>query len=369
MSNKAVEREKQTSFILGYYAEHPEEMDTRLPQEKLTSIEEKLKDENLEPGVKQRLLADHKQLCFLAYGEDSPEMMRSEISLGSFYNTIDRPESALRHLSNAQRLTNINDAHESETATIAIESGEAHIAISRTEPHHVPLAHKCLKPTANLHLADNRLTYRRDRARARVFVLRGKPQTAVPLYQAAVEALEVDSGQTEELADLCVESGKAASSAKMKEEAKSFYEKGRDICRALDMNAQAEELELVIQDQEEPEPEAGAEGDVRASADEQPGDAPAEGEGATGQATQDGPADEKPPEPAPEPVQEQEPPAESVAEPQTEAKGVVDETAPPAEGTDISADLEATATVAQGITDAIAQPATDEPANDFIDDA
>lgn len=260
-SNRAVKQEEQRSFIDKYYSENPDAIDMRSPEEKLKEIDEKLQDENLEPHDRFLLLAQQKQLYNLQYGEDSPELMQNEIQLGIYYNEIGRPKSAIRHLTKAHQLEEVNEITEQDSTIIAVEQAEAYLTIykkskKQEDIRNLNRASGFLKQVAEYELEDKRLAFRRDLAVARLSAERGKNSEAIEQYEKAIALCsEVNGENSVETANIYCEMGQNADFAEEKEKSHDYYKKAYQIYNSLNMKAEAEELVPLFHTEEEEHPE------------------------------------------------------------------------------------------------------------------
>lgn len=260
-SNRAVKQEEQRSFIDRFYSENPDALDIRSPDEKLEEIQNQLQDENLEPHDRFLLIAQQKQLNSFKYGDESPEVMQSEVQLGIYYNDSGRPRSAIRHLTKAHQLEQINKPPPEESVVIAVETADAYLTIHESSKKNEAIknmnrANELLKRVADVQLEDPHLTFRRDIDIARVSALRGKSGDAMEQYETAMKSLEADVGKdTVESANILCEMGENADFAGEKEKSKDYYFSAFRIYRALDMNAEAEAILPKFKTEEEEEEE------------------------------------------------------------------------------------------------------------------
>ena len=251
-ANKAVKDESHESFVLTYYQQKPEEMDTRSPDEKLSEIRESLQNDDLPQEERHRLLSQQKQLCYFAHGEDSPEMMRCEKDLGLYYNRNHRPASAVRHLTAARNLEQKNNVEPEERMEIAVEIAEACLALRDVNKRQetmkkMTLANDALQPVMDTEVENLQLMYRRDLAQARITTTRGRFEQALEQYNKALEGLEKIHGHDHaEVANLYVEMADVAEADENEELAGKHYKSAYDIYVKLDMTEEANTIEPKI---------------------------------------------------------------------------------------------------------------------------
>ena len=122
--------ETPENFASNFFAQNPDTpLDKRSPQEKLDEINAKLHDLDLEENDRFSLLVQKKAICSLAFGDSSPESFEALIQLGSFYNSQQRPDSALRHLLKAQEIIKTIEHTDDQAFSVAIEISDAYLSI------------------------------------------------------------------------------------------------------------------------------------------------------------------------------------------------------------------------------------------------
>ena len=258
-SKKAVQNERHESFVLNYYNKNPQEMDTRAPDEKLKDVQERLNDDDIGREERKRLLAQQKQLCYFAHGEDSSEMVTCERQLGMYYNRNKRPASAVRHLQKAQELQQTNKVDPEEGMEIAVEMAEANLAMRDANKRqetmkHMVQANKALKPVMGVEVDNLRLMYRRDLAQARVTTTRGRFEKALEQYETAAESLQRCSGSDNaEMANLYVEMADVAEADENEERAGQYYQMAYNKYINLGMDEEAKAIEPKLPRPEEEE--------------------------------------------------------------------------------------------------------------------
>ena len=248
-ANKAVRNEKNDSFVLTYYKQKPDELDTRSPEEKLADIQERLSGDDVPQEERHRLLAQQKQLCYFAHGEESAEMLKCEKELGLYYNRNHRPASAVRHLSNARNLEKKNNVEPQESMEIAVEIAEACLSLRDVNKRQETMkrmaqANEALQPVMQVEVEDLQLMYRRDLAQARVTTTRGRFEQALGQYDKAMESLEKVRGQENaEVANLYVEMADVAEADENEELAGKHYKSAHGIYVKLGMEEEARSIE------------------------------------------------------------------------------------------------------------------------------
>ena len=248
-ANKAVRNEKNDSFVITYYKQKPDELDTRSPEEKLADIKERLSGDDVPQEERHRLLAQQKQLCYFAHGEDSPEMLKCEKDLGLYYNRNHRPASAVRHLTNARNLEKKNNVEPQESMEIAVEIAEACLSLRDVNKRQETMkrmaqANEALQPVMDVEVDDLQLMYRRDLAQARVTTTRGRFEQALGQYDKAMGSLErVRGKENAEVANLYVEMADVAEADENEELAGKHYKSAHRIYTKLGMEEEARSIE------------------------------------------------------------------------------------------------------------------------------
>jgi hypothetical protein len=204
-------------------------LDTRPPEEKLETLESRLTEFDLETTEKFTILIHQKSLNYIIYGEDSPESMRSHLSLGQFYNENHRPISALRHLQKVTELREANRLDRTEEICLAVEIAEAHLAMrneNKIDPQkQVGRASDALRNFVDEPIDNPALRYRRDLAKARILAARAKYAPAHEQYLIAANSLdEANGGEPSPVtAKLYREIAENADTGKLGDIAKRFY--------------------------------------------------------------------------------------------------------------------------------------------------
>lgn len=184
---KAVKSENSESFAVTYYQSNP--VDTRTMQEKLEEIESKINDSNLEEDEKFTLLVQRKALNTMIYGENSPESIRAATDFGSFYNSLEKPDSALRNLSKAYAASKQTELSEEDAFLLAVELADASLNSSQPskEKHkQIVTADNALTPYAEREEGTAQIIFRKDICLARLRAYRQKFEEAVSYYEKAL---------------------------------------------------------------------------------------------------------------------------------------------------------------------------------------
>jgi hypothetical protein len=231
---------------VSYFRNNPDAvLDTRPPEEKLQTLESRLTDFDLETTEKFTILIHQKSLNYIIYGEDSPEAMRSHLSLGQFYNENHRPISALRHLQRVVELREVNSLEPPEQICLAVELAGAHLAMrneNRIEAHkQVGRASEALRNYMDEPIDDPALRYRRDLAKARILAARGEYAAAHEQYLITVDSLdEANGGEPSNVtAKLYAEIAENADMGKLGNIAKGFYRRAWQTFTDLGMEESA----------------------------------------------------------------------------------------------------------------------------------
>ena len=238
--------DRNETYAVTYYKNNPDAtVDTRAPEEKLTELESRLDDFDLETADKFTILIQQKSLNYIVYGETSVEALRSHLALGQFYNENHRPLSALRHLQRAQQLQQTNDIEPSEEISIAVETAEAHLALrndNRVESQkHIEQASDALKPALDADIDDAELRYKRDLAKARILSARNKGDAALKQYEVALDSLNEANGGEESnvTAKLYAEIAETAEAINDLDRAGDYYWKAYSTFTRLGMEESA----------------------------------------------------------------------------------------------------------------------------------
>lgn len=225
--------ETPENFASNFFAQNPDTpLDKRSPQEKLDEINAKLHDLDLEENDRFSLLVQKKAICSLAFGDSSPESFEALIQLGSFYNSQQRPDSALRHLLKAQEIIKTIEHTDDQAFSVAIEISDAYLSIrpqnKAEQTRNLNSAENALRPYDDSESDDKLLEYRKLLIQARIKYLRKQYEDSFNLYRKAYEALDsANQGKTtDQVATLLHEMGECA-------------EAGDDINTALDMYQRA----------------------------------------------------------------------------------------------------------------------------------
>jgi tetratricopeptide (TPR) repeat protein len=241
--------ESSESYAAGFFRDNPDvPLDKRAPTEKIEDIDSRL-DGDLEDSDRFNLLVQRKSLCFLAFGENSPESLESLRFLGEFYNQQNRPESALRHLAKAQQIAGTVSLSETEGLALAVELADAHLASKATtrqeSKRQLSAAETALNPYVEVQSDNDRLSYKRDLLVARIRARSNKFDEALALFDRAVESLDkANAGEkTQVTAALYGEIGECAEAANDAKTAAKMYQKAHELFLELDMPESAALIE------------------------------------------------------------------------------------------------------------------------------
>ncbi|OHS93819.1 hypothetical protein TRFO_02339 [Tritrichomonas foetus] len=201
--SKAVKAETSDSFAVQYYSDNP--VDTRTPQEKLDEVESKLGESNVDNDEKFSLLVQKRSLCQMIYGENSPESIRAATELGAFYNSLEKPESALRNLNKAHQSAKQVQLEEEDGFLLALELADASLNSkqgSKQERHkQIVLADNTLTPYAEHEGATPQIVFRKDLCFARIRAYRQKFEEAVNYYEKALSEYSASKENNEKKDD------------------------------------------------------------------------------------------------------------------------------------------------------------------------
>ncbi|OHT15574.1 hypothetical protein TRFO_02928 [Tritrichomonas foetus] len=254
VSNKTASSTKRSdspeSFAINYFSNNPDiPLDKRSPQEKLKEFNSKLRDLDLEDNDRFNILVQKKAICSLAYGDDSPETFEALVQLGSFYNSQNRPESAIRHLQKAQEVSTAIDVTDDQKFEVSVELAEAYVTIkpqTKSESNrNLTNAENIFKPYEDYEAEDQMLRYRMNMIKAKIKVRRQKYADAFTLYEHAYEDLDAaNKGKTtEQTASLFIEMGDCAESGGDPKTAVEMYQRAYDTFIDLGMKEAAKLIE------------------------------------------------------------------------------------------------------------------------------
>lgn len=184
---KAVKSENSDSFAVTYYQSNP--VDTRTMQEKLEEIESKINDSNMEEDEKFTLLVQRKALNTMIYGENSPESIRAATDFGSFYNSLEKPESALRNLSKAYAASRQVELSEEDAFLLAVELADASLNAkqpSKEKHKQIVVADNALTPFAEREEGTAQILFRKDLCLARIRAYRQKFEESISYYEKSL---------------------------------------------------------------------------------------------------------------------------------------------------------------------------------------
>jgi hypothetical protein len=174
--------------------------------------------------------------------------VRALSELARFYNSQNRPESALRHIAKAQQ---ISEGLETDTdgLALAIEIADANLQSKHTSrqegTRQVNAADSALSPYAEAVIDDVNLAYRRDLLLARIKARKRNFRDAFVMYENAAKSLsELNGGAANATtASLYMELGTTAEQAKDGQRAGCNFLKAYRIFVALKMPDSAKMIE------------------------------------------------------------------------------------------------------------------------------
>jgi tetratricopeptide (TPR) repeat protein len=244
--------EGSQSFALDFFQSNPDTpIDKRTPADKLEEIETRLQGD-LDDQNRFNLLAQRKSLCFLAFGENSPESVRALCALGDFYNQQSRPESALRHLGKAKAITDSVELSERDQLAIAVEAAAAHLMMGGGKHElraNARTAEAEISPFARTEVDDLELIYKRDLAVARIHSRLQRIPDAFQCYDKAVQTLSsiTDAAPNPETANLYLEIAELAEKATDNRRAGAMYHLAHQIFERLGMEEAAQRIKPKLQ--------------------------------------------------------------------------------------------------------------------------
>lgn len=246
--------ETPDNFASNFFAQNPDTpLDKRSPQEKLDEINAKLHDLDLEENDRFSLLVQKKAICSLVFGDSSPQSFEALYQLGCFYNSQQRPDSALRHLLKAQEIIKtLKNTDEDQKYSIAIEISDAYLSIrpknDSEKNRNLVNAENVLRPYDQSESEDKTLEYRKLLIQARIKFLRKQYDDSYNLYRKAYEVLDsANQGKiTEQVATLFHEMAECAEKGDDPKTALDMYQRAYDTFCELGMNESAKLLKPKI---------------------------------------------------------------------------------------------------------------------------
>ena len=249
-TSRAAKQESSESFAASFFANNPDvPIDTRPPIDKIDEIDTKLQSGPLDDNEKFNLLVQKKSLCFLAFGENSPESVSALTAIGAFYNQQKRPESAMRHLSKAQILAKTVDLEPEEAMNLAVEFAESNLAMKTSTKQenakYRNAAMNALQPFLDVNADDKFLIYRRDLLIARATARSNHYDETKASYKKAKRSLQEanDGKKTQDTASIYSEMAEVAQKANQQDDSDKYYTKAYQTLTELHMYDSARIIE------------------------------------------------------------------------------------------------------------------------------
>ena len=244
----ASETSINSSYAATYFRNNPTiQIDTRSPLEKINELNFYLQGPSLDEKSRFKFLIQKKSLISLEYGENSQEYIASLIDIGSYYNQNSRPDSAQRHLQDAQNLASSVKIPKELQFRLVIELSDSLLATPvsnkveriRIKSHVLEL----LKPFESYQPNDTILLYQRDLLIARAYSISESFETTLTQYKKAKTAIKLtDLRNSKQHALLYQEIGDYYYSNKLNGE--NYFSKATKIYELLGMKDEIEALEL-----------------------------------------------------------------------------------------------------------------------------
>jgi tetratricopeptide (TPR) repeat protein len=219
-------------------------IDTRSPTDKLEAIEARLQGP-LSHQDRFNLLIQRKCLTFLAFGRESLEGLRAVRDLAHFYNAQTRPQSSLRHLDAAKKISESIEMPDPERLILAVEIADANLMSkgkTKQESARFPkVAETELIPFSSVQVDDASLAYRRDRLLARICAGNGDFAEAFVHFNRALETLDAanEGVPTEGTTALYIEIARIAELTNDQKRARNMYRRAYQTFRDLNMTESA----------------------------------------------------------------------------------------------------------------------------------
>jgi tetratricopeptide (TPR) repeat protein len=236
-----------TPFATNYFKQNPEAQDLSTPEAKLESINTILTTALTTP---QRFtyLTQKKTMVYLIHGEESSEMHECLKLLGVFYAENSRPESAIRHLQQAQRLEEQAEVSDEDSRAISLLLAESHMKVDAKRKQHLAAAEAAIERFADDEPDDAPTKARLALVRARILKEKGEFDASSEQYTIALDGV---AERDEPTAQVHVEAAEAYEGASKFSAAADSYKTARDIFAELNMDDAAAGLDAKIAATEE----------------------------------------------------------------------------------------------------------------------
>jgi tetratricopeptide (TPR) repeat protein len=259
-----------TPFATNYFKQNPDAQDLGTPEEKLESLNGSLGG-SLSTPQRFTYLTQKKTMVYLIHGDESPEMFECLTLLGFFYAENDRPESAIRHLQQAQRLEKQIEISEDDSRSLSLVLAECHLKVDTKKAQHLAAAETAIQRFGDDEPEEADLKTRLALVRARILKEKGNAEPASEQYEIALNGLTERDEQT---GKVYVEAAEVYESQKKYALAKEMYQTSRGIFAELEMNDIVSGLDAKIRkldemmEQEEEQPGEEEQGNETEEGDE-----------------------------------------------------------------------------------------------------
>jgi tetratricopeptide (TPR) repeat protein len=221
-----------TPFATNYFKQNPEAQILTSPENKLEELNNLLAGSASTPQ-RFTFLTQKKSMVYLLFGDQSPQMFECLKLLGIFYSDNDRPESAIRHFQQAQKIEEGVEMGEEESNEVSLLLAEAHLRIDTKQKQHLSAAEAAIERFGNEEPDDPFIKTRLALVRGRILKEKGEFQAASNHYETALEGL---TQRDEQSAKVYVESAEVYESLKMYGAAADRFRTSREIFVELGLN-------------------------------------------------------------------------------------------------------------------------------------
>jgi tetratricopeptide (TPR) repeat protein len=223
-----------TPFATNYFKMNPDAEDLTAPEDKLVSLNQQLKS-GLSSAQKFTALNQKKTMIYLLNGDESSEMFDILSELGLFYADNDRPDSAIRHLSQAQGLEDKIEVPEESSLSVAVVLAESHLRLDSKRKQHIDAAEKSIEKFTDKEIEDSDMKLRLALVRGRIFREKRQMKLAGEQYTIVLDGIETDWTDGA-IAKVAVEAAEVYEGLEQRERAIDCYKSARDRFARIEMN-------------------------------------------------------------------------------------------------------------------------------------
>jgi tetratricopeptide (TPR) repeat protein len=205
---------------------NPDAEDLTPPEDKLGALNQQLTGD-LSSAQRFTVLSQKKTMIYLINGDESPEMFDVLCEIGCFYAENDRPESAIRHLSQAQGLEDKIEVSEESSLAVAVALAESHLRIDTKRKSHIDQAQQAIDKYTDKEIENEDMKTRLALVKGRIFREKNQLAPAGDQYRIALDGIE--TGRTDAaIAKVYVEAAEVYEGLEQTERAIDCYRTARD---------------------------------------------------------------------------------------------------------------------------------------------